>query len=323
MKKHTKLSIAVCALLAPGMVMAGATTWNNVGGDFSWTNPLNWDIGSVPALDDTHINNGDAVQVNAGDAAFSTRLVLDNGSSINVANTASLDVYGQSLWGNGAGSIATGNINGAFTVTAEQGLGMAAGAVTTLNVDSGAVVDVQGAWLIGGYGAGATGNINVNGGSLNVVSHLYAGLEGTGNLTVNSGTVNIGGNLIMAAGGAATGTFTANGGVTTINGMNMGAGAGTSMVSAFNGGEVINVGGFANGPNATYYVGGGKLTFVGTPYDDVHALVSGADWTYADQMMVVDNGDGSISVTSIPEPATMGLMALFGGAMFAARRMFA
>lgn len=324
MKKHAKLSIAVCALLVPGMVMAGAWTWTNGGGDLDWANAANWDGGAIPGLDETHINNGDAVAINAGTAAFSTRLVMDNGVSVSVASTATLDVYGQALWGNAPTSLNnTMHANGTVTVQAELGVGMNGTGV--LNVNAGSSVEVQGAWLIAGYHAGGSGIVNVNGGSLNVVNHMYMGLGGHGDTVVNSGTVNIGGNLIMAANPTASATFTVNGGVTTINGMNMGGGAGTSMLFDLNGGEVINVGGWADGANASYQVGDGVLTWApasATSYDDVHALVSGATWTYDDQMYVYEDANG-VHVTSIPEPATMGLMALFGGAMFAARRMFA
>ena len=151
MKKHAKLSIAVCALLAPVVVMAGAWTWTDGGGDSDWANPLNWNGGVVPALDETHFSVGGlpVAQVNTGTGAFSTRLIIDNDTGIHVHSGASLDVFGQTLMGNsptvGAGNSLT--VDGGFSVSAEFGIGTAGApgsGMSTLTINPGATVAANG-----------------------------------------------------------------------------------------------------------------------------------------------------------------------------------
>ena len=111
-----------------------------------------------------------------------------------------------------------------------------------------------------------------------------------------------------------------DGGSVTAQALNFG-GAGTQTLD-LNGGQLINNGGFAASPSSTFYIGSGELIFApasGAILEDVEGLVSQPNRIFDDTASVYDSGSG-IVVTSIPEPGTFGLLAIFGGALIGVRR---
>ena len=322
MKKHIGYGIAVCLLLLQGMAMAVTTEWANPApGD--WATASNWATGNVPtSLDDTRIRppgSSSFVQVTLDSAGAAGRLLLDNGTGLTVAANGILTVgnVGRTQLGNATTSLgSTITIDGgqmsvaSEVIIGERGSGM-------LTVNSG-TFSVGGAWLIPGYVAGGYGHITVNGGALNTAGHIYTGLNGSGDLTVGGGNVYVGGTLIVANSAASVSTIAINGGVTSVGGLDFGR-AGTQTLD-LNGGQLITRGGFAAGVNNTFYIGSGELVFGGgQSLYDIQNLVAGANWVFDDTASVFER-EGTVVVTSIPEPATIGLLGLFGGALIAIRR---
>jgi len=319
MDKYVKF--AICLLLA-GSAQAVTTTWVPAGaGD--WTTAANWNTGNVPtAGDDTRITVGSVAQVTLNGAGAAHRLIMENGSGLTIGASGNL-VLGaeQTLIGNGAAAPTTSITvdGGVLTGGGNFGLGIAAGSFTALILNSG-TVNANGGWLAAGYGG--SGDVFVNGGTLNTSAGtpFYVGLNNgsTGGLTVTDGQLVLGSHLIVGSAAGSTGDVVINGGVTTTIALNFG-GAGTQSLD-LNGGQLITTGGFAEGANSTFYIGSGELVFNGgQTLAEVQTLVSGSNWIFDDTASVVDSGSG-IVVTSIPEPATMGLLVLFGGALLGARR---
>lgn len=319
--RYVTYGIAVGLLLA-GSAQAVTTEWaNNVPGD--WETASNWNTGNLPtSADDTRIRPSGATaatQVALNSAGSAGRLLLDNGTGLTVGAGGILTIgnVGRTQLGNAASSLgSTITINGGqMSIASELVLGATGSGMLTVN--SG-LVDVNGAWLIPGYSAGGYGHITVNGGALNTVGHVYTGLSGSGDLTVGGGNVFIGGQLIVANSAASVSTISINGGVTSAGALNFGA-SGTQTLD-LNGGQLLTRGGFAEGANSTFYIGSGELIFGGgQALVDVQNLVSGANWIFDDTASVFER-EGTVVVTSIPEPATLGLLGIFGGALVACRR---
>lgn len=325
MKKHVKLSVALYALLVPGMVMA-TQTWVNWQNDQDWSNAGNWNGLAVPtAADDAFFNQGPGVPgaIVSTAGAVGNRLIMDNGVTVTVAAGGDLTLGTQALLGNGAGSVNNNLVvdGGTLTVTTEFAVGN--GGAGSLTVNSG-TANANGGWLTAGNAG--SGDIVVNGGALNVLSHMYAGIGGSGNITVNGGTVNIGGQLIGALTGGQTGNLTIAGGTTSAAVLDFNN-AGTSTLD-LTGGQLIIAGGLGQDADSTFNVGAGELLFTGLALADVNWAIDngGGTWNFAgangNVRSVTDDGLGTITVTAIPEPATMGLMALFGGVVLGYRRMF-
>ncbi|RKX43690.1 MAG: hypothetical protein DRP64_07855 [Verrucomicrobia bacterium] len=325
--KKVKYTIALCALLVPGMAMAVNFTWVNWQADQNWADGGNWNqLGAVPtAADDTHFNQGagvaGAVVSTPGATAFG--LVMDNVSSLSIATGGTLTLSGQGNIANSAASVGNAiSVDGGTFNSQAIALGIAGEASLTVNSGT---YNQAGAWLIAGYGAGATGTLNVNGGTMNGTL-LLLGNGGTGNGTVTGGAISLSSQLQIAVGAGSAGHLVMDGGTLTGVGMNFGNG-GTAVVD-LNGGQLINNGGTAINGNATINVGAGEWIFTASSVADVNWMIdnSGATWNFAgangNVRSVTDDGLGNVTVTAIPEPATMGLMALFGGALLRFRRMF-
>jgi len=324
MKKHVKLSVALCALLAPGMVMAVNQTWVNWQADNDWANPGNWNGLAVPtAGDEAHFNVGAGLEAIVSDPGqVSARVVMDNSAAVTIATGGNLVVGGQALIGSSsAGSVLL--VDGGFlSVGTEFAVGN--GSSGTLIVNSG-TVNANGGWLAAGNGG--SGVITINGGDVNVLNHMYLGIGGSGNVTVNGGTLDMGGQLIGALTGGQIGNLTIAGGTTTAAVLDFNN-AGTSTLD-LTGGQLVITGGLGQDADSTFNVGAGELLFTGLALADVNWAIDngGGTWTFAgangNVRSVTDDGFGTITVTAIPEPATMGLMALVGGALLGFRRMFA
>jgi len=327
MKKHIKLSVALCALLVPGMVMAVNQTWVNWENDQDWSNAGNWNGGAVPAgaADEAYFNvAGLPAAIVSAPGTTVGRVVMDNGGMFAVASGGNLNNTGQHLSGFSA-LVDNTTVSGAYSVGAEFAIGQTG--ASSMTVNSGGSVTANGPWLIAGWQGGSTGAITVNGGTV-TASTLGVGWDGAGTLTLNSGAVNATAVMNVAVGAAATGLVEVNGGVLTVAGLNAGASTGSATID-LTGGQIINNGGFVQNANAVFNIGAGEFVFATATVADVNWAIDngGGTWNFAGDngnvRSVTDNGSGGVVVTAIPEPATMGLMALVGGALLGFRRMFA
>ena len=313
---NKQIKFAIGALLAPGMVLA--STWIGTTGD--WADAANWDTAVPGAADPTHINAGAVAQASVTTpGALSAQLVMENGSGLTIAAGGDLAVGGQALLGNAPSSLgSTITLDGGqLSVAAEFAFGVTGGGI--LDINSG-TVNANGPWLMAGYLGGSIGDITLDGGALNTLGPLYVGFDGDGSLTVNDGTVSLGSHLIVGANAGSIGDIEINGGSVTAQALNFGGGGMQTL--DLNGGQLINNGGFAASPGSTFYIGSGELIFTpasGASLEDVEDLVSQPNWIFDDTALVYDSGSG-IVVTSIPEPATIGLIAIFGGALMGIRR---
>lgn len=191
MKKRLNYGIALCLLLLPVSGMAVGFTWVNWLGDQNWADGGNWNQeGAVPtAADETHINQGPGVlgPIVSTAGAVTGRIVMDSGSSLTIAAGGDLTNSGQHMAGNGGGSVNNDTtVSGSYSVGAEFGLGAASGASATLTVNSGGIVTSTGAWMIPGWQSGSTGEILVDGGTINA-AFLHVGWTGDGVLRLTNG----------------------------------------------------------------------------------------------------------------------------------------
>jgi len=308
MKKQINYGITLCLLLLQLSAMAVNYTWVNWQATQDWSTPGNWngDPSLEPtALDETHINQGPGVLgpiVNSNNAVTG-RIVLDNGSSLTVAAGGFLDNSGQLVTGNGVSVGNTITVNGTLSVATQFGLGMNSGGDGTLTVNTGGIVNTPGSWLISGYGAGGSGDIIVDGGTLNATI-LYAGNFGDGTLTVNSGAANATSVLVVGLENSSTGHVTVNGGLLTVAGLNCGEKSGTAIVD-LNGGQLINEGGFVQNANSVFNFSGGELVFTTSTLADVNWAIDngGGTWNFTETRSVISNAQG-IVVSSVPTPPT-------------------
>ena len=127
----------------------GSVFFNNAGGDFSWSNPLNWSSKSVPVLlNDVLIDAGSTVQHASGNDIVSS-LVIRQNNGLNVSG-GSLSVINQT---NVAGTL---GVNGLATVNLNGGLN----GTGTLSVNGG-TVNLKGVSSIGNL-AMSSGSISGN-----------------------------------------------------------------------------------------------------------------------------------------------------------------
>ncbi len=247
-----------------------------------------------------------------------------------------------------AGGVATVNISGAGSSwTSTESMIVGFGGNGTLAITAGGVASCEEATL--GYQADATGTVTVSGaGSQWLVSNTtILGYEGSGVLTVSDGGFVQGSGMTIGPIEGATGTVTVDGAGSTLW---MGTiyvgfdGVGTVTIS--NGGEVgvatleIDING--NGNSEIDMCLGGRLVLEGDASDlaEFLALVGGpgeicywdgAAWSNITgasasdySVVAITTGDFAgfsvLTVTAVPEPATMSFLMVGALAMFKRRK---
>lgn len=305
MKKNIKLNIVLCVLLVPGMAMAVNQTWVNWGGNQDWSQTNNWNGFTVPtAADEAHFNvpSIDGAIVNSNNAVTG-RIVMSNGSSLTIAAGGNLNNSGEHMSGV-AGAVDSTTVFGTYSVATAFGIGLAGGS-STLMVNSGGIVTSTGDWMISGWQAGSTGAVTVNGGTIHA-GNLHVGWAGDGSLTLNNGASVTSGVMNVAVDPTAIGLIEINDGVLTVAGLNAGATTGSATIT-LNGGQLINTGGFVRNSNAIFNINGGEFIFEDATLEGVNSAIDAGigTWNFAEFRSVVDNGDGSITVSStstLPAP---------------------
>ena len=297
MTKKILAAVAVCCMVA-GMAQ-GADFRYRQSGDWTQTSPLNdqpgWQLQStVPTTSDTGIINwgNNTVTVTTTETVGSVRVGQDEQGNLVIAPTGYLTTGG--------------GLPGDFTL----GQGNGSAGTGYLTVQAGGVLDV-GNILYNGLRADGTADIY---GTVNVASHLWTGWSDLS--------------------GGATGTYNIyDGGVLNVSQMlglnwqNLAANAG--FININDGGTLnlneIEAAGNSIRDNSLLTISlGGLLTKTGdftsviqTEYIDTGKIVGAGA---APLSVTYDEGSDLTSVVAIPEPATLGLVAIFGGALFFRRR---
>ena len=162
-------------------------------------------------------------------------------------------------------------------------------------------------WFVMGEQFGASGTINMNGGSLTVGTDLMLGAHngGSGTLNMTAGTVTAGQLFVAFDDGASD--VSQQTGVLNLSG-------GTVNAGAF----------FMNAQGYVDISGNGKLVINGDVTGNINTWIGNGQ-------IVGDGGAGTASAsydigsdttTVIPEPGTLGMVALMGGGLLWVRRKF-
>lgn len=293
--------LGICAMSVQGATIrykssgAWGETTNSTANAYGWQT-----TGALPGVNDTVRANwggdvGNVVTLDFATTVGSFQLGVGESGEFHILSGGHLTTVSDSKVGN----------NGA--TAARKG---------TLTIDAGGQVTV-GSWL--GIGHGTTGNASVNG-TLNVSTHLWMGgtseANSVGTLSIGEGgVVNVGGNIGLgtinaadASGGSATITIEDGGLLNLDHWSATGSIQDGSYIDIEEGGTLI-VGG-SRASQFADYVTAGKIRFGG-----VSAGALDVDYTASH--------DGTTTTfVAIPEPATIGLVALFGGGMLFMRRRF-
>lgn len=315
MQKQMKYRIALCALLVPGLAMAA--NFIPASGDYSVAG--NWDTALVPGAGETAAVGGVKVATVSTTESIGS-IHMTSGGAFTISAGGTLTASAQALVGNGS----TGSIlvdGGVLSIGTEFALGVGGGAVGTVTLNSGSLTSLS---LLGVGWGGGSGTLTVNGGVANLNQLTLGSFGGNGDIIINGGSVFASGNLNGTSAGG-VGTVVINGGELSANALAFGIGGTQSL--DLNGGQIIaRSAGFSQVASSTFNIGDGELIFQGATVAAVDSLIDtgGGTWIFdgSGSRSVTDDGLGNITVTSIPEPATMGLIALFGGAVLASRRLF-
>jgi fibronectin-binding autotransporter adhesin len=294
-----------------------STSTATLEGGSSWTNTNSFKVATY-GTGTLHIRSGSSVTSSYGDVgemANSNGLVNIDGAGSQWRNNTYLNV------GHGAGSNCQG----------------------TVNITNGGLLS-NGRTSIGQY-SGGTGTVTVDGdGSLLTTrgSTLYVGQWGTGTMTVSNGAAVQCGDAYVGYDSAATGNVTIEGSGTAWNvSGSLTGGAGNATLTIRDDAMVL-VGGVLDWGSFVNMSRGGQLALVGSAGDLTGFLTlisgdgvirywNGAAWSNITNATVSDysvvamtsgdlDGYSVLTVTAVPEPATMSLLALGGLALLRRRK---
>jgi hypothetical protein len=311
MKKTWIVAGAMVALAS--MAQAAPTEYLHTG---DWTHQGRWKNGDMPVTGDTvkYVQAGTltvSTGVNTKDSRFGLITLGNNGgnATLKVDGNGSGKLYATGLnvghWDNYGGIVDLKN--GRLDVqkadnTGETHIGQYATGTGTLNVSGGIFMTDK---LHIGYGA-STGVVNQNGGSV-WADDLVLGTAGGGNSTYNLN----GGMLVLFQ----TDSSIDNAG-------------GTSALNFADDG-FLEWAGVDNGDDLTTLITDGTITWDGggtmlgdeTVWDVRWQDGETDNWLFADTDGTLSAGKTTVWTSTIPEPATLGLIGAFGGGMLFIRRL--
>lgn len=325
-----RIMMSAVALLVAGTAQATNNDYYWIGGgaDADWNTAANWLGGSTPANDDYAYIDGHAVSVGAQTAYISATYITNGSVTVNSGGhlrAAGGGNFHSTQIGIGSGNAGSYNVTGGTGEVRWSEVGKDVGSTGIMTV-SGGTLKATGSPTPGGFSlflganvAGTdagTGSLVISGdGTLEITDGVRLGSSegsGTGNFGVlgSSGTMSIG-------------SWEQNGGSTLDLGVDAG---GLSVINISTGPATFESGAFLD---VDYFNGGagvGTWTVMevaaGDIVDNGLAFAAGVDtdiWSFA-----VDNSgaNGVLTVTAIPEPGTLGLIAAFGGGILLIRRRF-
>ena len=213
---------------------------------------------------------------------------------------------------NASNSLQTATIGAGVNATSSKThLGYTGGGVINI-IDGGTLTTVGDDLLLAKNGG--NGTLNLYDGAISVGKDLEVGQGSgvTGTLNMYAGTITVGDDFEIAQIAGTTGIVNLDGGTITLNGSG-------SQFNMYAGGS-LNFGGLGNGS-----VSDGLLVIIGKDLtgaigDDVAAGWITSDLGYVTVETV--GADTHVYGNVIPEPATLGLLGLTGGAMVFMRRRF-
>lgn len=337
------LSVILCVLLVSSVTMGEIGNYTNDAGDGDWFNAGNWNYthGLSPQLGDqawVNLPGKDPLVLSGGDAEVEKLVLHDNnvltiatGSTLGVLAPAGQDSttgYGLIHIGNIAGQHDVINVDGTLT-TNLLGLTIAAGSTSTVNVGPGGVINQTdpAGWIISGYGG--VGNLNVTGGTINTVSHIYTSLAGHGNVNFTDSDINVGSGFLVSHAGGGEADIAMTNSTVSANILMFGPdGAGSTVV--LNDSVISAAGTFdwnstnsitLNGNSSIQLAAGIKTldgVLVWTLADLEWVVFNSGGWAFEGEGLIKEYADGHFSIANVPEPATLSLLGL--GAMTLLRR---
>lgn len=345
-------------VMTVGMVLAfltsaQAATFTGAGGDTLFHNPTNWSTGVVPASaaqESFAVQESVTIDFDADTWAYLDANNLLNSSTqyrgvnrlltgnLRAARTQVLN-FDQGdghelLWtGNSSMYIAEKNQGGSTTVNIISGanifeanpfrVGFEANTHGILNVSGGHFAIGRNRMEVG-YTDG-TGEVNITGGRFTTRERLYIGSLGSFSVAGTAATeIGIGSQSSVDGAWYQSGLLdigideTATG-VTRIliDETDGTAGSGYDGNVTFDAGSLLNVGFLGSDNLGTFTVMEWEGTVTGAGNLAFAPGVDTSVWSFN-----VDETNKILTVTAIPEPATLGLIALFGGGMLFVRRKF-
>jgi filamentous hemagglutinin family protein len=166
---------------APG----GSVFFSNDGGDFSWSNPLNWSSRSLPVLgSDVQINAGYTVQHDSGNDAISSLTINQNnglnvsGGTISIANLTRIDGK-LAVVGSGSASL-NGGLSGSGLLT------VGGGTVNLKGVSGIANLELTSGVVTGDSNFTVSNSFSQTGGSLNFQTAAVDLRQNTGDLVIGN-----------------------------------------------------------------------------------------------------------------------------------------
>jgi hypothetical protein len=352
-----KLVMLSVALLAAVVMNSAAQTntyyWGSSGG--LWSTPGNWNAGVPTALDGAYnIWGGNLVVVDA--AAFAAKVYVSHDSTARVSVVSGGSLSAGALEIGNAGATGVGILSvdgGSLNVSGNSDIGLFGTARTgQVELNSGSITS-GGNMVMGGWNAGATGRMTVNDGTYTQTGGtLTLGRTGSGTLVMNGGTVDLtagGWNPLRVGSSSGDGIVTLNGGLLITSGFEAdwnNVDAGLAKIE-LNGGQLQVEGNFGSAfrldDNAEMAFGDdGVFAWNGNHVAEFGAAVDGGyiTWDSAGTDMLTENWDASwangtsvlyadyddvnpgyttVWATVIPEPASVGLLAIGGSLLFIRR----
>jgi len=334
MKSKVVLMLLVLLVLVPGMAgnALADTDWNNAGGDRRWDNPLNWSTGAVPTAEDKASirNDGLGPIIDSITTAVTKALPVGDWGFTNT-----LDITGGSLttndWfiiGYGDGDEGTFTVSGGTTVVGNgKDLTVGRAGIGHLNISAGSI-EVADRIHVGSESTG-TGYINMTGGLITILDDLYAGDDGTAQMTMSGGEIDISSRIYLGNGADAEAYLTMTSGLITLDDlMAVGRQGAVGELSLYGG--TLDIGAHLEmSGNASIDITDGTLIIGGDRISDgversIMPFINdgriAAYGGFGDLIYGYDASSDKTTVTAVPEPATICLLALGGLGGFIRRR---
>lgn len=280
----------VVALLVAGFTSANAVNVivRNTGGEGIWSETNIWSSAKVPVSGDSvYIRNNGIVTLNSTAATNMGNLYIGE----NTAGTLKITAGG---YLNVTGNVAIGR-TGAYTN------------IGTLSIEGGTFV--KNGSIIVGNGT-VTGIVSISSGSLMgsiEMGSASATYDGGDTLRVIGSTANISGTNFQAGNGSIVEFIFDASGISMLN---------YSGITRFATGSQIIVDGaaYTGGAQTFTLIGGGDIgTSLGSPTIILTNFAAGTTYDF-------DTAGNVFTVTTIPEPATIGMLGLGAGAILLVRR---
>ncbi|WP_168433597.1 autotransporter outer membrane beta-barrel domain-containing protein [Pontiella sulfatireligans] len=204
--------------------VAETHTFNNGSGDQLWTTAANWDIGTVPTIEDTvnHTANGDTLVIASDVEVEDLFISNDSSATVAVVDFGALAVNNKIQVGNSGGNgVGILRIDGGELTTGssiEFGIfGTTRKGIGFLNSGS---ISAGGTTSLGGFNP-ASGELTINGGIYTQTGLFEIGRTGAGILNMNGGSLiaKNGFDPLRVGDGSGDGTLNLNGGSIVTSGM--------------------------------------------------------------------------------------------------------